>query len=804
MTAAASSGFGGGEKGFGFGGSSSGRGGGGGGGDDDPWRRKRGGDNNGGPPASARREGDQPSSSSSNATSTANANDESSHEHEQHGADTAAASRPCASGSAAISGSEVSSVAAIDDGSLATPPIVHGFASGRANGASAAAAAARAIDRVARDSVSANPGAYSVVPGRPAERLHSDVTDNASYLTTPANHGGAGTGTGADPDEETGAAGMSGVYAAGTNPAGTAAAAFTSPPSPYGPAVEYLAEATLVESRRSSYADGDDPPPPYPDGIAGSIISGMTSVPPATNGRGRETSQRQAADEADMPRDSRNASDQTGILIVHAKPVRQCGGPRWKGCAAVFALLALTLGLIFGLRQEPSQDMNGDTTELLNGPTEEFCAQGGSPCWRQIGPDLVSSSLGEGLGAMLSLTSDGSRVAVSSIYSLGPPENPGSGLVQVYDIGDDGRLTQVGEDLYGMGADGTLPDHSVARLSGDGMRVALAKLGSDFAGVVRPGTGGEGWFEPGHGEVEVFEYNSEKSVWESVGEALLNGDANVERFGFPVDLSEDGRTVVVGSKTNGAVRGHLFIQEEGDESSAPTLWSSLGSVGESIPEDGAGDSANAPVYWLRISPDGSTLAMASFLKNSVSVYNHTMRQESSEWTKLGEISWRGSSGSSGASVFVSNYEGTTKLGINDPMDDVGGYQSGSVRVFEQWPMVSNASESEGWIQIGQDINGRNILDLQHNVEMTRDGSRIAASSFANVDGYARVFDAVHNDETGKTDWIPVGGDIIGPSGGGYDFGFCVVMSRDDGNRIAVGGPAWGMTRLGIVRLYELV
>ena len=226
----------------------------------------------------------------------------------------------------------------------------------------------------------------------------------------------------------------------------------------------------------------------------------------------------------------RNPSQQTGSLIVHAKPLRRCGGPRSEGCAltiAAIAILALALGLIFGLRQTPSQETNV--------PPAEFCADGGGPCWRQVGPDLVASSLGEGFGAMLSMSADGRRVAVSSIYSLGPSENPGSGLVQVYDVGADGSFTQVGEDLYGMGADGTLPDHSVGRLSGNGKRIIMAKLGSDFAGVIRPGTGGQGWFEPNYGEVSIYEYNIEKTVWEPVGQPLVNEDANIEEFGFPMN-----------------------------------------------------------------------------------------------------------------------------------------------------------------------------------------------------------------------------------------------------------------------------
>ena len=263
--------------------------------------------------------------------------------------------------------------------------------------------------------------------------------------------------------------------------------------------------------------------------------------------------------------------------------------------------------------------------------------------------------------------------------------------------------------------------------------------------------------------------------------------------------------MVVGSRTNGAVRGHVFTQEEGEEgTSAQIVWNSLGSFGEEIPADDTGSSSSSPVYWMRMSSDGSTVALASFLQNSVSIYQHKAQQNSTEWTKIGEIDRRGSGGSFGASVAVSNDNDTISIGIGDPTDGGGGYQSGSARIFEQHPVATVVPEPEEWNQVGEDINGMNVLDSQHSVDMTRNAARVVFSSFSNADGYARIFDTVDESETGKVEWKQAGGDIIGPSGGGYDFGFSIAISRDDGSRIAVGGPAWGMTQLGLVRLYELI
>jgi hypothetical protein len=225
-----------------------------------------------------------------------------------------------------------------------TAPVVHGFGS-------------------AAGSRSDGPGAFAVdgIGGRPTRRRSRDRGGTAGGGYYP---GQDSADPAADPAASYGLSSSMGQ------------------PSRTVPEVDFVATATLVQDEESASADAaEDPPPPYPDGIAGSVVLGITSavleMVPVTsrtadgsnvNGHDRrDASQPQAAEETGMPEESRNGTiDQTGTLIVHAKPLGRCGSPRQRTCAAAAAvvaiILSLTLGLIFGLRQQPAAT-DGDPTE---------------------------------------------------------------------------------------------------------------------------------------------------------------------------------------------------------------------------------------------------------------------------------------------------------------------------------------------------------------------------------------------------------------------------------------------------------
>jgi hypothetical protein len=106
--------------------------------------------------------------------------------------------------------------------------------------------------------------------------------------------------------------------------------------------------------------------------------------------------------------------------------------------------------------------------------------------WTKVGQDIDGEAAGDESGRSVSLSSDGSRVAIGALYNDGTA--PGSGHVRVYDlIGN--TWTQVGLDIDGE-AMYDVSGHSVS-MSSDGSRVAI--------GAIYNG--------PDTGHVRVYEFN---------------------------------------------------------------------------------------------------------------------------------------------------------------------------------------------------------------------------------------------------------------------------------------------------------
>ena len=97
--------------------------------------------------------------------------------------------------------------------------------------------------------------------------------------------------------------------------------------------------------------------------------------------------------------------------------------------------------------------------------------------WTQEGSDINGEAAGDSSGHSVSLSSDGSRVAIGAWGN----DNGGSdaGQVRVYDL-TEGEWVQIGSDINGEAA-GDYSGYSVS-LSSDGSRVAIGALGNDNGG----------------------------------------------------------------------------------------------------------------------------------------------------------------------------------------------------------------------------------------------------------------------------------------------------------------------------------
>ncbi|MHA7844408.1 MAG: T9SS type A sorting domain-containing protein [Winogradskyella sp.] len=159
--------------------------------------------------------------------------------------------------------------------------------------------------------------------------------------------------------------------------------------------------------------------------------------------------------------------------------------------------------------------------------------------WTQIGSDIDGEADGDLSGSTMSLSANGSIVAIGSIFNS---ENGNSrGHVRIFEnIG--GVWMQIGSDIDGE-ADGDLFGYSVS-LSSSGDIVAIGATNND-------GNGNNS------GRVKIFQNQS--GVWTQVGNNI-DGEAADDRSGYRISLSSDANTVAIGSiynDGNGDDSGHV-------------------------------------------------------------------------------------------------------------------------------------------------------------------------------------------------------------------------------------------------------
>lgn len=175
--------------------------------------------------------------------------------------------------------------------------------------------------------------------------------------------------------------------------------------------------------------------------------------------------------------------------------------------------------------------------------------------WTQIGQDIYGLQPGDGLGRSLSLSSDGSILAVGSQYlsTVGGP----TGYSIIYE-NISGTWTQIGQVLSG-----TTP------LNRFGVSVSLSSDGTIVA------IGGSGYTIGANsqlGNVRVFENVS--GTWTQIGSDIV-GENPMDQSGGSISLSSDGTIVAIGATgndDNGQSAGHVRVYQN-----TSNTWSLVGS-----------------------------------------------------------------------------------------------------------------------------------------------------------------------------------------------------------------------------------
>ena len=408
--------------------------------------------------------------------------------------------------------------------------------------------------------------------------------------------------------------------------------------------------------------------------------------------------------------------------------------------------------------------------------------------WAQIGDNLIGEFSGDKFGGSISLSDDG------SIIAIGAPDNDGngkeSGHVRVFK-NIDNIWTQIGEDIDGEAAYDN--SGSSINLSSDGSYVSISAPRNDSIATTRL------WVNGGYGHVRVFK--NIDNTWAQIGEDI-DGEARGNLSGVH-SLSDDGSIIAIGSGSNSEkarLAGHVRVFKNIDNA-----WIQ---IGEDIDGEAAGDRSGSSVS---ISGDGSIVAIGAPWNNGggkqsghIRIYKNT----EGTWTQIGnDIDGESSPDAPdnlGSTVCLSNDGSIVAIGSFDLGDD-------SPDLIEERDLKSRVkvykNNSGIWEQIGRDIEGEANDDRSGmSISLSSDGSLLAIGAPYNDDGsgsasgHARIYKNIDNN------WIQIIPDIDGNANSDY---LGTVSVSGDGNLVAIGAQQYdprddAISKNGYVKVIQIL
>jgi hypothetical protein len=349
-----------------------------------------------------------------------------------------------------------------------------------------------------------------------------------------------------------------------------------------------------------------------------------------------------------------NLNDGNGDRSGHVRVYRAIGG--------VWTQLGVDIdgeaeGDHSGYRVSLSSD--GDTVAISGWFNSDTVFFGGhvrvyhfdSGAWTQVGADIDGEAPNDSSGASLSLSADGSIVAIGAWQNDGT--GPLAGHVRVYSLVGT-TWTKLGTDIDAEAAGDNL-GYSVS-LSDDGTIVAVGARHNDGNG-------------DNAGHVRVLSFNG--NAWTQVGPDI-DGEDIGDRSGFDVSLSADGNTVAIGAygnDENGDNSGHVrvYYLDAG-------MWTQLGGdINGEAPGDNSG-------WIVSLSADGNTVAISAYLNNGGAGHVRVYRLVNSAWKQLGpDIDGETSNEQSGYAMSLSADGNTVAIGAHGFFQTQ--FPEGLVRIF---------------------------------------------------------------------------------------------------------------------------
>lgn len=382
--------------------------------------------------------------------------------------------------------------------------------------------------------------------------------------------------------------------------------------------------------------------------------------------------------------------------------------------------------------------------------------------WTQVGEDIFGEADDDDFGSSVSLSANGSVVAVGAAGNDGYEEQAGHVRV-LQNI--EGNWIQLGQDIDGeVSGDGF---GSSVSLNSDGSIVAAGAVGNDENGEYA-------------GQVRVFQNIG--GDWIQMGQKIM-GESAGDACGFSVSINSDGSILAVSSVNNGEFAGQVRVFQYNSGN-----WMQ---IGDDINGEEAGDNSG---WSVSLNSSGNIVAIGAplndgneFNSGHVRIYQNI----SGSWAQIGnDIDGEGYHDLFGCSVSL-NSEGSV-VAIGAILNGGSGFESGHVRIYQNIDGT--------WTQVGEDIDGEYSNDRSGcSVSLSSDGSVVAVGAHANREngnyaGHARVYQYV----SGAC--VQIGDDIDGKDAEDF-FGESLCLSSSN-YTILVGAPSWGDTGPGYVNIYK--
>ena len=410
--------------------------------------------------------------------------------------------------------------------------------------------------------------------------------------------------------------------------------------------------------------------------------------------------------------------------------------------------------------------------------------------WYQLGGNIVGEAEGDQSGSAVSISSDGSIVAIGARYNDG--NGTESGHVRIYqrdsnktvEVTDQNSAsfgpvgwTRLGQDIDGPVAGDRSTHVYGLSLSSNGTIVTIGYSHSD-AGSSNAGT------------TIVYQYDNTNNNWNQLGQDIY-GEAAGDYSGYSTSLSSDGTIVAISAHSNagnGSKSGHVRVYQYTNNT-----WSQLG---QDIDGEATADYSGGAVS---LSSDGTIVAISAVNNDGngdrsghVRVYQYT----NNTWSQSGgDIDGEAEGDQSGRGISLSSDGSIVAIGA--PYNDANGINViGHVRVYQRdtykTVAVTDQNNSSfgpvGWTRLGQDIDGDVENDTAGwSASLSSDGSILAVG----VTGYNRITGSqagrvkVYQYDIPNNTWNQIANDIIGDVDKDY-FGFRIELSSN-GTILVVGG-----------------